>query len=322
MLSQNRRAAFWALPLALACSVAVAAETASAESPTSSAAEVFESAQPRNDIGTDISSAMKGLLSTARGGGEVLRTWAAWKSGDKQALPKLFELAKSGNSRAQNIMGYLLDRGEGVRQDSAGAAAYFTAASETYPLARYNLAVLTLLGRGVPKNEAKAMLMFEDSVKSAGVDLAAVRLSLYYLKKRDKDQAWKWANEGANRGNVTAYYLLGRILYERKEFSEAFGWLTKAAQASEPNAPAILSAMYKNGQGMDANQKMAAAWWLIYAGLNKNMTGVNASGLGAFDLTPKEANEATHFATSWLSTHENMVRPNYDATILQASRSN
>ena len=322
MLSQNRRAAFWALPLALACSVAVAAETASAESPTSSAAEVFESAQPRNDIGTDISSAMKGLLSNARGGGEVLRTWAAWKSGDKQALPKLFELAKSGNSRAQNIVGYLLDRGEGVRQDSAGAAAYFTAASETYPLARYNLAVLTLLGRGVPKNEAKAMLMFEDSVKSAGVDLAAVRLSLYYLKKRDKDQAWKWANEGANHGNVTAYYLLGRILYERKEFSEAFGWLTKAAQASEPNAPAILSAMYKNGQGMDANQKMAAAWWLIYAGLNKNMTGVNASGLGAFDLTPKEANEATHFATSWLSTHENMVRPNYDATILQASRSN
>ncbi len=321
MLSQNRRAAFWALPLALTCSVAVAAETASAGSP-SSAAEVFESAQPPTDIGTDISSAMKGLLSTARGGGDVLRTWAAWKSGDKQALPKLFELAKGGNSRAQNIVGYLLDRGEGVRQDSAGAAAYFTAASESYPLARYNLAVLTLLGRGVPKNEAKAMLMFEDAVKSAGVDLAAVRLSLYYLKKRDNDLAWKWANEGANRGNVTAYYLLGRILYERKEFSEAFGWLSKAAQASEPNAPAILSAMYKSGQGMDANHKMAAAWWLIYAGLNRNKAGLNAGGLGAFELTPKEQNEATHFATSWLSSHENMVRPNYDATILQASRSN
>ncbi len=320
MLSQNRHAVFWALPLALACSVAVAAESANTGSSTS-AAEVFDSAQPTSDIGTDISSAMKGLLSNARGGGEVLRTWAAWKSGDKQALPKLFELAKGGNSRAQNIVGYLLDRGEGVRQDSAGAAAYFSAASESFPLARYNLAVLTLLGRGVPKNEAKAMLMFEDAVKSAGVDLAAVRLSLYYLKKGDKDLAWKWANEGANRGNVTAYYLLGRILYERKEFSEAFGWLTKAAQASEPNSPAILSAMYKNGQGMDENRKMAASWWLIYAGLNRNKVGLNASGLGTFGLSTKEENEATHFATNWLSSHENMVRPNYEATILQASRS-
>jgi TPR repeat protein len=202
MLTQNRYATFWALPLALACSVAVAAESATTGSSTS-AAEVFDPAQPTSNIGTDISSAMKGLLSNARGGGEVLRTWAAWKGGDKQALPKLFELAKGGNSRAQNIVGYLLDRGEGVRQDSAGA--YFSAASESFPLARYNLAVLTLLGRGVPKNEAKAMLMFEDAVKSAGVDLAAVRLSLYYLKKGDKDLAWKWANEGANRGNVTAY---------------------------------------------------------------------------------------------------------------------
>jgi len=320
MSSKNRYAVFWALPLALACSVAVADESATPDSPTS-AAEVFDSAQSSSNIGTDISSAMKGLLSTARGGGEVLRTWAAWKSGDKQALPKLFELAKGGNSRAQNIVGYLLDRGEGVRQDSTGAAAYFSAASESFPLARYNLAVLTLLGRGVPKNEAKAMLMFEDAVKSAGVDLAAVRLSLYYLKKGDKDLAWKWANEGANRGNVTAYYLLGRILYERKEFSEAFGWLTKAAQASEPNAPAILSSMYRNGQGMDENRKMAASWWLIYAGLNRNKVGLNASGLGTFGLSAKEENEATHFATNWLSSHENMVRSNYEATILQASRS-
>ncbi|WP_046489709.1 tetratricopeptide repeat protein [Pseudomonas veronii] len=321
MLPKNPFTALWAIAMALACSVATASETASTGN-SSSASEFFDSAQPAPDIGSDISSVMKGLLSNARGGGEVLRTWAAWKSGDKQALPKLFELAKGGNGRAQNIVGYLLDRGEGVRQDNVGAAAYFAAASETYPLARYNLAVLTLLGRGVPKDEPKAMTMFEDAVKTAGVDLAAVRLSIYYLEKEDKNKAWKWANEGANRGNVTAYYLLGRILYERKEFSEAFGWLTKAAQASEPNAPAILSTMYLNGQGMDANHKMAAAWWLIYVGLNRNKAGLNASGLGTFQLTPGEEKEATHFATNWLSSHKSMVRPNYDETLLQANRTN
>lgn len=321
MLSRNRCVTLWAFPMALACSVAMASDTTT-NGKSSSASVFFDSMQAAPDNGADISSAMKGLLSNAREGGEVLRAWAAWKSGDKQALPKLFELAKGGNGRAQNIVGYLLDRGEGVRQDSSAAAAYFSAASESFPLARYNLGVLTLLGRGVVKNEAKAMLMFEDAVKNAGVDLAAVRLSLYHLKKGDKDLAWKWANEGANRGNVTAYYLLGRISYERQQYSEAFGWLTKAAQASEPNAPAILSTMYKNGQGMDQNLKMAAAWWLIYAGLNRNKTGVNAAGLGAFGLGTKEENESRHFATNWLASHDSMVRPNYEATILQASRSN
>ncbi|WP_282366690.1 tetratricopeptide repeat protein [Pseudomonas sp. PS02290] len=320
MLSRNRWAAFWAIPMVLACPFATATEPADTGS-SSSASEYFESVQPTTDIGSDISSAMKGLLSNARGGGEVLRAWAAWKNGDKQALPKIFELAKAGNGRAQNIVGYLLDRGEGVRQDSSAAAAYFSAASASFPLARYNLGVLTLLGRGVVKNEGEAMQMFEDAVKNAGVDLAAVRLSMYHLKRGDQDQAWKWANEGANRGNVTAYYLLGRISYERQQFSEAFGWLSKAAQASEPNAPAILSAMYRNGQGMDQNLKMAASWWLIYAGLNRNKAGLNAGGLGAFGLTPKEENESRHFATNWLASHDSMIRPNYEATILQANRS-
>ncbi|KXK68028.1 hypothetical protein BC89_27790 [Pseudomonas monteilii] len=312
----NQLPALLALPLAFAsldCAAGTAQDT--------SAAAYFsnEAAAGGADL-PDISTAMKGLLSTAREGGEVLRTWAAYKAGDKAALPKLFDLAQGGNSRAQNVVGYLLDHGEGVKQDSAAAAAYFSAASTDYPLARYNLGVLTLLGRGVAKDETKAMEMFESSVKDASVDLAAVRLSLYYLGKGEQDRAWAWANEGANRGNVTAYYLLGRMLYERGEYQEAYNWLTKAAQASEPNAPAILSAMYKNGHGMNQNAKMAASWWLIYVGLNKGKQGMNSAGISSFDLTSKEQNDATSFATNWLSTHKHMKRPDYDATLLQANR--
>lgn len=317
MPSKNRLSALLALPMALASYTCVADDNAKA----TSAAAYFSNDAASSGTGIpDISTAMKGLLSSAREGGDVLRTWAAFKAGDRAALPKLFELAQGGNSRAQNVVGYLLDRGEGVKQDSAAAAAYFSAASADYPLARYNLAVLTLLGRGVTKNEDKAMEMFETSMKDAAVDLAAVRLSLYYLKKGNQDKAWAWANEGANRGNVTAYYLLGRMLYERGEYQEAYNWLTKASQASEPNAPAILSAMYKHGHGMDQNMKMAASWWLIYVGLNKGKPGMSSAGLSSFGLSPKEQNDSTSFATNWLATHKNMKRPDYDATLLQASR--
>lgn len=317
MLLENRLSALLALPLVLTSYVCTASEAVKA----TSAATYFSNAADEPGTGVpDISSAMKGLLSTAREGGDVLRTWAAFKAGDRAALPKLFDLAQSGNSRAQNVVGYLLDRGEGVKQNSTAAASYFAAASADYPLAQYNLAVLTLLGRGVPKDEAKAMQMFESSMKEAAVDLAAVRLSIYYLKKGNQDKAWMWANEGANRGNVTAYYLLGRMLYERKEYQEAYNWLTKASQASEPNAPAILSAMYKHGHGMDQNMKMAASWWLIYIGLNKGKPGMSSAGLSSFGLSPKEQNDSTSFATNWLATHKNMKRPDYDATLLQASR--
>lgn len=312
---QNLLAVSMALPLAFA---GIACDAA--DSQDSSAAAYFSKEAAGGADVPDISSAMKGLLSSAREGGDVLRTWAAHKAGDKAALPKLFELAQGGNSRAQNVVGYLLDHGEGVNQDSAAAAKYFAAASTDYPLARYNLAVLTLLGRGVEKDEAKAMVWFESSVKEASVDLAAVRLSLYYLSKGDHGRAWTWANEGANRGNVTAYFLLGRMLYERGDYQEAYNWLTKAAQASEPNAPAILSAMYQNGYGMNQNRKMAASWWLIYVGLNKGKPGLNSAGVSSFNLSSKEENDANSFATNWLSTHRQIKRPNYDSTLLQANR--
>jgi len=298
------------------CTLAMTA--GAAEHAPSSAADYYDQAR-KSDSGLDkdIAGAMSGLLTDAKQGGEVLRTWAALKSGDKTALRQMFQLAKEGNSRAQNIVGYLLDNGEQVKRDSRAAFAYFSAASRDFPLARYNQAVLLFLGRGVPKDEAAAIELFKDSVKSAGVDLAAVRLALHYLGKEQRDEAWRWANEGANRGNITAYYLLGRMLYERGEYGEAFGWLNKAAQASEPNAPAILSAMFRDGRGMDHNQKMAASWLLIYAGLNRNTSGANATSIGSFRLSSQEELDATNFASNWLATHKNMKRPDYSVTILQ-----
>ena len=126
----NRLPALLAFPLAFA-SLTCAAGSA----PDTSAAAYFSNEAAAGGTGLpDISTAMKGLLTTAREGGNVLRTWAAYKAGDKAALPKLFELAQGGNSRAQNVVGYLLDHGEGVKQDSTAAAAYFSAQVQTTPL--------------------------------------------------------------------------------------------------------------------------------------------------------------------------------------------
>lgn len=112
MHSLNRLPILLALPLAF---VSLTCAASSAQDTSAAAYFSNEAAAGGADL-PDISTAMKGLLSTAREGGEVLRTWAAYKAGDKAALPKLFELAQGGNSRAQNVVGYLLDHGEGVKK--------------------------------------------------------------------------------------------------------------------------------------------------------------------------------------------------------------
>ncbi|WP_425953158.1 tetratricopeptide repeat protein [Ralstonia pseudosolanacearum] len=270
------------------------------------------------DIGTlDITEKMGDLLSTAKETGEVMRLWAAYKAGQKDAVPEIFTLARNGNARAQNLAGYMLDNGEGVKQDSAAAATYFQRAAREYPLAKYNLGVLTYYGRGARKDEAKAMALFKDSATSANVAQACVQLAVYYLKNKNENEAYKWANEGSNRGNVKSFYLLGRILYQRGRYQEALGWIQKAANASEPNAPALMSLMNREGHGIGQNNVMAAAWWLIYSALNRSQAGSNLVVSSSFGLNDEEQRRALNFANNWIATHGADKRISYQKTLLQ-----
>ncbi|WP_432263225.1 tetratricopeptide repeat protein [Cupriavidus sp. TMH.W2] len=271
-----------------------------------------------DETGTlDITEKMGNLLSTAKETGEVMRLWADWKAGKKDAVPEIFALAKNGNDRARNLAGYMLDNGEGVKQDSKAAAAYFQSAATDLPLAKYNLGVLYFYGRGVRKDEGKAMALFKESAINAGVEQACVQLALYYLRNKNENDAYKWANEGSNRGNVKAFYLLGRILYQRGQFQAAWPWIQKAANASEPNAPAVMSLMYRDGKGVGKNTMMAAAWWMIYGAMNRKQIGNNLTTVSAFGLSEDEQRRAINFANNWIATHGPDKRISYQKTLIQ-----
>jgi TPR repeat protein len=258
---------------------------------------------------------MMAVLGEAKDSAEVLRAWSAYRSGSKAAIVEMFALAKNGNATAQNFAGWMLDNGKGVKQDSVAAFNYFAASAQTYPLAKYNLGVLYFFGRGVPKNEDRAMAMFKEAATGAGVQQAQIRLALHALSKGDRNEAWKWANEASNRGNVLGFYLIGRILFEKKSYKEAYAWLMKASQASEANSPALMSKIYEQGLGADKNPVMAAAWWMIYTGKNKDKVG--AGSLPSFNLDDAEMREATSFANNWLATHGNSQKVDYKNTIYE-----
>lgn len=272
---------------------------------------------PSESSSFDVAGRMANLLSTAKANGGVMRLYSQWQHGDRGALNQIFLAAEGGNTWAEELVGYMLDNGDGVKQDSKLAAAYFQRAAKDVPLARYNLGLLYYYGRGVPKDEAKAAELLKLATKSGGVDQACVLLSLYYLHHNDIDEAYKWANEGSDRGNVKSFYLLGRILYQRGQYRDARMWIEKAAAAVEPNAPAILAIMYADGKGIDRNPMMGAAWWLIYNGLNHHPGGITA--LGSFDLSKSDRDRAVAFANNWLANHREGRHIEYRKTILQST---
>jgi hypothetical protein len=74
---------------------------------------------------------------------------------------------------AENNLGNLYSRGEGVEQDDNKAVMlYKRAAGKDFPLAQYNLANMYLEGRGVKKDDKKALKWFLKAAKHGHVQAA------------------------------------------------------------------------------------------------------------------------------------------------------
>jgi TPR repeat protein len=263
---------------------------------------------------------MMKLLGEAQGAGEVMKLWADYKSGKRAAAGEIYQLARRGNPQAQNLVGYMLDNGDGLKRDSAAAVPFFAAAADQLPLARYNLGLLYLLGRGVPKDERRAVPLLRDAAINASVDRAAVRLCIYYLQQKNDAEAWRWAQEAANRGSVMGFYLLGRILFLKRDYKGSKPWLDKAAAASEPNSPELIAQLYGRGLGIDRSPVLGAGWHLIYLHLNRNTPGTNATATLPYGLTEEEHQSATAFAEKWISTHGTPPKVDYNSTLYGTSR--
>lgn len=270
-------------------------------------ADVLPSSNPVSSAGDQAS----GWYERGKTSISANQAWSGWRKGDRNALAEIFAQAKNGSTDAQVYAGYLLDNGEGVKADSKSAATYFKAAASNSLLARYNLGVLYQYGRGVEKNEQLAAEYF---ASAKDVPQANVQLAVFYLKKNDREKAAQWANLAKPYKIPTAYYILGKIEFDKGAYVPAEKLLSEAAAASEPNAPALLSKIYGNGLVGDANPVMGAMWWHIYQRLNgksSSPTSFSAS------ITSEQAQQAYHHAERWIATHDVQKKFYYSKTIYE-----
>ncbi|WP_158304647.1 tetratricopeptide repeat protein [Methylibium petroleiphilum] len=272
--------------------------------------------------GAGIGDAMSSLFERARKSDDASKAWNRLRTGDKAALNELVALAKQGNHMAQLYVGYLLDNAEYVTLDSASAAAYFKAAAPQNQLAAYNLGLLYLLGRGVPKDERAAVRLFEQACQKGVVEQAAVRLAQYHLKQGNAQEAWKWAEQAANVGNAFAYFVLGKISFDRGDYRPARMWLEKAAQAGERNAPSLLARLYASNALGQPDEPMAVSWAIIAAVLNGQAPSATQAATGGYGsrLTESEIARARGMATNWLANHGAPQDIHYSKTIYEPRR--
>ena len=103
-----------------------------------------------------------GLLAAMPVGADYDAGQAAYDVSDyATALREWKRLAEQGNAPAQNSLGRMYHKGEGVPQDYAEAAKWYRLAAEQgYAGAQFNLGDLYFLGRGVPQDGAEAMKWF------------------------------------------------------------------------------------------------------------------------------------------------------------------
>lgn len=290
------------------------------------AAFAFAFAVPRvvlaQTAGAGIGDSMSALFERARTLDGASKAWNRLRTGDKAALSELVTLARQGNHMAQLYVGYLLDNAEYVTLDSAAAAAYFKAAAPQNQLAAYNLGLLHLLGRGVPKDERAAVRLFEQACQKGIVEQAAVRLAQHHLKLGNAQEAWKWAEQAANFGNAFAYFALGKISFDRGDYRPARMWLEKAAQAGERNAPALLARLYASSALGQPDEPMAISWAIIAAVLNGQAPSASQAATGGFSsrLTESEIARARSVATNWLANQGAPQNIQYSKTIFEPRR--
>jgi len=134
---------------------------------------------------------------------------AAYRRGDYfTAFWELRPLAEQGHAGAQNGLGVMYVKGQGVKRDDSEALKWYTRAAEQgLAKAQFNLGLMYGRGRGVRQDDAEAVKWYKRAAEQ-GLARAQTGLGLMYANgwgvPQDTVQAHKWFNLAASGGETVA----------------------------------------------------------------------------------------------------------------------
>jgi hypothetical protein len=163
---------------------------------------------------------------------------AAYKRGDYKTAAAIWTIAANkGDAGAQNNLGLLYDKGQGVAQDYQQAVSWYRkAADQGYAEAQNNLGLTYAKGVGVSQDDKQAVSWF----------------------RKAADQGYAEAQD-----NLGAMYANGRGVSQ--DYKQAAGWFRKAAEKRSARAQIHLASLYEKGLGVPQDYAEARKWYGLAA---------------------------------------------------------
>jgi hypothetical protein len=133
----------------------------------------------------------------------------AYNDGDFVQARRLWTpLAQAGDPRAQYMLGYMAENGQGRAWSNHDAAAWYRlAANQSYPQAQLALGELYLRGMGVPRDPGQAAAQFQQAAEEGyGPAQFQYALALFHGAgvAQDFQQALRWFRAAARNGVAEA----------------------------------------------------------------------------------------------------------------------
>ncbi len=220
--------------------------------------------------------------------GRILDPAAMYEKGEEsysnqnfaEALKWFRKAAELGNDDAQNRLGNMYDKGQGVvRNYSKAKDWYLKAAQQGNSEAQYNLGNLYRTGE---EHVWCTFIDGQDYIDSVHWYLKAAEQGhlkaqktlgdIYYGGKgvpRDYSKAVHWYREAAEQGDLASQRTLASMYrsgqYISRDYDEALKWYRKAASQGDMESAAELGDMYHEGEGIPQNYTLAAKWYRMAA---------------------------------------------------------
>jgi TPR repeat protein len=204
--------------------------------------------------------------------GHFDRGYQAYRAQDYgNALRWFVMAANQGDTAAQNMIGEMYARGEGVEQNDADALRWFhRAAEKRNPAAETNLGIAYREGYGVSPDYQQAYNWLKRAA-DAGHPAAFYHLGIMYehgmLTTGDESYWIDLYEKAAKAGYGPAEARLGHMfeigIGVDRDIGDAVYWYQKAAAHGQTTAQISLAMLYMSGEGVATDLVQAHAWLSI-----------------------------------------------------------
>ena len=181
------------------------------------------------------------------------------------------------------------------RGDYAAALGHWRPlAAQGHTAARFGLAIMHSLGRGLPRDHQRGLTVFVESFES-GAGLPP-----------DHDQALQFWRQTAQAGDPGAQYLLGLMANWGRgvpqDYFAAVSWYHRAAEQGAAVAQTLLADMYDKGDGVPRNRVAAYKWYAV-AAARGYAKAEDSRAFIAEQMAPADILLARRLASAWLAEH-------------------